>query len=257
MRFDTFPLWLREGPWTWAATIYVPVACALVMALTPWALATVPPIPDTRLSAGMDTTTAWISCACIGWAALIVGYMFATVGSWPIVSFTIISWLIMTSRLVGVVLGPYSVGMHMLAEALRGPALFNAVIVFGVWWMVLVPLLTAFMPDHKKRMDFFKFNFSFFLVNVHALNLPLGLWSHYSTHRPLCLFDLWTALTLGMLYLMFYLMYLDPNGLHLYIILSPRTRFCVVSYTALISIHVGMYLAFGGTWTADVCHAFW
>ena len=45
------------------------------------------------------------------------------------------------------------------------------------------------------------------------------------------------GLCLGMAYLIFYLTVLDPMGLHFYIVFTPRTALCVVSYTMVLCVY--------------------
>merc|ERR1712146_371305 len=72
------------------------------------------------------------------------------------------------------------------------------------------------------------------------LNLPLVALEHLLSPRLLTLKDLWIGFATSIAYLSFYLAVLDPNGIHLYIILSPRTKWSPVvggtilgGYTAL------------------------
>jgi hypothetical protein len=41
--------------------------------------------------------------------------------------------------------------------------------------------------------------------------------------------------------LMFYLLVLDRVGAHVYIILSPRTKWCIFVYAGLIGVYSGLF----------------
>ena len=46
-------------------------------------------------------------------------------------------------------------------------------ITVAVWWVVLVPVISYYMPDAVARKKFGTFNRSFPLLNLHLFNLPL------------------------------------------------------------------------------------
>lgn len=252
MRFSTFPKWLRVGPWTWAARVYITSICVLVIVMAPSAFGGMP-LPSALSSvvfqsASLSKPQRWdnsvcVSCLAFSWQASIIAYMLKYTGAWPLVTFTMLSWIIAMARFALIVLGRFSPAAVVVAELLRGPALINAVIVFAFWWFMLAPITLAVLPG-KQRAGFLKFNVSFFLLNVHVANLPLGLLSHWVERRALGTLDLWTSMAFGVLYLLFYLLVLDPRGIHLYIILSPRTSLCVVSYTLVMGAYLAVYNAF-------------
>lgn len=245
MNFTNFPLWLREGPWKVGALLYIPLLIALVVALSPVALRAAPSyLPSV---AGEPAPRAWLTASAMAWTILVMAYMFATTGSWPMVTFTMLSWTMLTLRFACVLGAPWSRALWLLGEALRGPALLNSVFLAGVWWFALVPLIAYFSRTAHARRAFLKFNFSFFLVNVHAANVPLGVLSHSVAPRTLTLFDLWTTLAFSAAYVLFYLGVMDPKGLHLYIILSPRSHFAPVVYSALLGAQLCIFSSLGGS----------
>ena len=86
-----------------------------------------------------------------------------------------------------------------------------------------------------------KFNFSFGLLNVHALNLVIAVIEFLATGVTLSFFDLWASLAICFIYIIFYLFVLDANGIHLYIVFTPRTKWCAVTYSAMMGLFVGFY----------------
>lgn len=244
INFEQFPLWMREGPWQWNAVFFIPLATAAVIALAPRALATMPAAhPHATLSEMQAYAAAALFVYCVG----ILVLMFRTAGASPMVSFTMLSWLMSTLRFGFLAMDRFAPAVRVVSEFLRGPALSNSIFLGLVWWLALVPVIAYFSKSPQARRGFFKFNFSFFLLNVHLLNMALGMAQHRLDPRPLRLFDLWTTLAFSMMYVIFYLGYLDRTGVHLYIILSPRTKFAFVVYSSLIALQLGLHKLFGGS----------
>ena len=50
------------------------------------------------------------------------------------------------------------------------------------------------------------------------------------------------SLFFGLLYLLFYLCFLDANGVHFYVILNPRTNVSVCSYFGIMVLYLGVFL---------------
>ena len=179
------------------------------------------------------------------------------VGVWPLISYTMISWSLMTARYTLQVLG-----ITRVAELLRFPSLAQNSVTVLVWWLILVPIMHL-NTSGKARADFWKWNLSPFLLNVHGAlkymlydynsklhnyvilfvgaNLPLAVVDHLISPRQLTHHDLWTGLAIGTAYLTFYLNVLDSNGLHLYIILSPRTVAAALVYAASLASYGGLW----------------
>ncbi len=144
--------------------------------------------------------------------------------------------------------------MMGIARAVRFPALVGCTITVVIWWSVLVPLIDYFLRGNAKhRGAFWKFNKSAVLVNIHGLNLPLCALEFLWTNRPLVYFDLWMGMTFAIVYLLWYLVLLDANGVHFYIILSPRPHLCFLVYTAVLGIYLGLY--YGYAWLLETTHA--
>ena len=88
--------------------------------------------------------------------------MAKNVGLWPLISYTMMSWCLMTARYTLEVFGE-----TRIAEALRFPSLAQNSITVIVWWLALVPILLMSMSQ-KARRAFWKWNLSPFLLNVHG-----------------------------------------------------------------------------------------
>jgi len=244
-QFDQFPLWLREGKWTWSATLFIPAVTILVASVAPQAMATMP--MDPAATQAHSPYEMEVALAGLVWTLAVTAHTAFTSGAWIFMSFTMMSWLLLTARFAAVLMGRHSHVAWVVGELVRGPALLNAVFLGLVWWLALVPLIAYFSPTKKARKGFLRFNFSATLINIHLLNMPLAFLGHRLAPRDLCLFDLWATCALSLLYLLFYLAVMDPNGLHLYIILSPRTNFSIASYSGLLGLMVALFRAFGGS----------
>ena len=126
----------------------------------------------------------------------------------PFVSYTIVSWSLLTTRNACLLFG-----CHKAAAALRFPSLVQNTVTVVVWWFVLVPAIYFTLPpDNAVRRGFIKFNKSPFLINVHLLNAPLALADTLlPPFRVLTAADLWLSMALAMLYCLFYLLVLDRS----------------------------------------------
>ena len=107
--------------------------------------------------------------------------------------------------------------------------------------MVLVPVISAYMPDATARRKFGTFNRSFPLLNLHLFNLPLCAIEFMACGRCLTFFDLWIGFAVAFVYIMFYLNVLDQMGLHFYIVFTPRTVFCVFPYMMILLSYWGLH----------------
>ena len=121
------------------------------------------------------------------------------------------------------------------------PSLVGNSLTVVVWWLVLVPLITYLFKTPKAKKDFWDFNTSFMLINVHLLNLLFASTDFLTYGRTLSMFDLWMGLAVALAYVLMYLFVLDPAGWHFYIILTPRTPWCVVVYSGIIGLYYGFY----------------
>jgi hypothetical protein len=129
---------------------------------------------------------------------------------------------------------------NQISQLLRFPALAGTTVTFTIWWTILFPLIYSFSDDHRRK-EFLKFNTSFLLINLHFLNMPLCVIEFLLTRHSLYFYDLWVGFLVAFLYMLFYLNILDPRGIHVYIILTPRTSFCIVSYSLVVGVYVSCY----------------
>jgi hypothetical protein len=173
--------------------------------------------------------------------------VFRDVGIWPLLSYTLTSWNLMTLRLLTSYLaGAGFESMEVVADVLRFPALAGCSITVSIWWLVLVPIIDHLVSKDKDghgRAFFWKWNLSPMLLNVHLLNLPIVAVEFLVSKSALTFFDLWVALLVALGYCMLYLNVLDPRGLHFYIIFTPRTAWCAVSYVLVLTAYYVFYQA--------------
>jgi len=168
-------------------------------------------------------------------------------GIWPLFSYTILSWNLTTARLLFAYATYENIyGLRdtwgVISQALRYPALVGCTITVTVWWLILTPLIHSLLDDHKKRQGFWKFNLSFVLINVHLLNIFIAAIEFlYSKESVLNFFDLWISFAIVLTYVIFYLLYLDARGLHFYIIFTPRTPWCILTYSTVLAIYYLFY----------------
>lgn len=171
-------------------------------------------------------------------------------GLWPMLSYTLTSWNLMTVRLLSSFLAGAGVaGAGDVANFVRFPALAGCSITVSIWWTILVPLIDHLLSKDKDpagRVFFWKWNMSPMLINVHLLNLPIVGIEFLLSNTALTFFDLWAALVVAFLYCLMYLNVLDPRGLHFYIIFTPRTAWCFISYVLVLSSYYVFYV----TWNA-------
>jgi len=162
---------------------------------------------------------------------------------YPYASFTLVSWSLLTLRFLAVLVAPHSPIAAAVGEVLRFPTLAAATTTTLLWNFVLQFVIYWAMPTPAQRAQFVRFNRQFSLMNIHILNLPLALLSHCCSLRPLVFFDLWVSSALFYLYALFYLLVLDPLGVHMYPVFTPRTPLCAIPYALLVglpfAVHAG------------------
>lgn len=237
--FDTLPEFLRIGPWSPLAFIYLLAFGIWLMATSVYALEAFRHQLET-LQPG-DGEQRIRSALLAGYCLFINAYAYKNYGPYPYMSYTMLAYAFLTIRFAS-----NAFGFLWIAEALRFPVVVMAWITTSVWWIVLVPLLCFLMPGGSQaRWNFICFNFSFFLLNVHLGNLALAMFDHQTSWRPFTFFDLWISLMTAFLYVLFYLNVLDRNGIHFYIILSPRPWWCIFVYSGIIGLYVCIYCALG------------
>ena len=115
-----------------------------------------------------------------------------------------------------------------------------------VWWTALYPIIYYCLPKDK-RANFNQFNLSFSLINIHILNLPIAVIEFLWSNNRLRFVDLWMGISIAYIYVLFYLFILDVRGIHLYIILSPRTIYCSISYIIIMLLYYIVYITWNHT----------
>ena len=112
---------------------------------------------------------------------------------------------------------------------------------------ILLPII-AFksVPKGEKRTQFLKFNFGFFMTNIHLLNLPLATLNIVTGDRVrlFTVSDLWVAYAVALSYSLLYLLVMDRLGLHFYPIFNPRTSFTTLSLGAVLGLFYFLFLKF-------------
>ena len=195
-------------------------------------------LPDRYLN-GLQNYRIIVGSYCF----LLVIVFLTFTGPMPLTTYTITSWNLMVSRLLFSYFGNLHSNKLLIAisQILRFPALVGCTITVVIWWLVLVPIIHHF-TEGTKRAAFWKFNTGPVLIHVHLLNLPIVVYEFLWSQHKLYMIDLWCGLFVAIAYLLFYLFVLDPAGYHFYIILSPRTVFCIVPYIVILSLYLGLYM---------------
>lgn len=239
---DVVPQHYKVGPWSPAAHITIFAYATFILLSISYALTTYSPQNYTQIPNDWIQTYRLVA-ALYGFGLTALVYYAS--GIWMLGSYTLTSWNLMSLRLFASFLAGCSVpGAALVADLVRYPALIGCSITVTVWWIILVPLIDHLLSHGKKedRAFFWKWNLTPVLLSVHLLNLPMIAIDFLVSGVSLTFFDLWVALTVALLYCLFYLNVMDPRGLHFYIILSPRTIFCSISYAVILSAYYGFYL---------------
>jgi hypothetical protein len=241
---DMVPHHYKVGPWS-------PVAHTVILAYLCFLLLTMVSATESHVAQQYISSSNWwlqpyrIVCSIIGvgTSALII----REAGIWPMFSYTLTSWNLMTIRLISSFLAAAGwSSAAFVADTVRFPALVGCSITVSIWWAILVPLIDYLLSQDKDpsgRTFFWKWNTSAVLINVHLLNLPIAGIEFLASGTPLTFYDLWVALAVAFAYCLFYLNVLDPRGLHFYIIFTPRTAWCFISYILVLTAYYSFYHA--------------
>lgn len=178
-----------------------------------------------------------------------------SIGAFPI-SFTGWSWILLTSRAglefsAWVLASKYNnillaTKIAAIGSSIRLVTLINACVVCTIWNFVLFPIMyfVSIPKEGDKRRNFLKFNFGFFMTNIHILNFPLSCMNIINGDRVrmFTVSDLWVAYLVVLLYSMLYLFVMDRLGLHFYPIFNPRTSFTVISFVSVLGLYYYLFL---------------
>jgi len=198
---------------------------------------------DIKHSPAPPTASDWqqLYRICLGsWGLLVTIFTVFLVGPLVLASYTLTSWNLMTCRLL-LSFVACELNLHYLgtiSDALLFPAVAGCTVTVFVWWLCLVPVIYNLIDTPEGKKGFIKFNLSPALINLHLLNLPIILVEFFLTHRLLNDFDLLIGIAVSVLYCIFYLNVLDASGFHFYIIFTPRTVFCAISYSLVVAIYL-------------------
>ena len=241
--FDWLPIEYRVGYWS-------PIACLFLVAFY-CSMFIYKPTPLQFVSTSVSDDFWWkMDCAVFVWGIFVVckaRYDMGAIAGFYI-SYTGWSWGILTFR-AGLEAASHalttsypeiSAKMAVWGSSLRFPSAVAAFITFTIWNFVLLPLIYfKSMPPGKKRQDFLKFNFSFFMTNVHMLNLPMALINNVygSSVRLFTESDLYVGYVVVALYSVLYLFVMDRIGLHFYPIFCPRSHFCGLSFGLVLYLY--------------------
>lgn len=257
--WSELPEWCHVGKWSHAATATFVSMLTLLCATAPTALSGAQrELMAATVSDQSTEDVNWISVVlrAVGgsYGLLLLVGMLKKVGWWPIVTYTMISWTLLSLRLLFAGAAPFSVVAAWASELVRYIALLQTTVVVVVWWLVIVPLLLFVEKCPAKRKAFWKWNWSFGLINVHCLNLPVAAVDFLSSPRALTGMDCWIVGAVTLAYVLFYTLVLDRRGIFLYFMLTPRTHWCCVVYVAALVLMAGLLWAWvwisgcGFTW---------
>jgi hypothetical protein len=241
---ERVPLRFREGPWSPVAWMYLLSFFSFLVYSYPTAMASMKDIheEDSR----QNTTLFAFRVFSALWGVFILITLLINTGLWPLISYTLTTWNLLWLRMVFASLSSVAslsnTNTRFIARALKFPSLVGCTTTVTIWWTVLVPLIHYLMGEKQKQLEFWNFNTSFLLLNIHLVNLPLAGIEFYLSSSKLVFFDLWVSLLVAFVYIIFYLGILDARGIHLYIILTPRTHWCFASYSLVLCIYYSCFV---------------
>lgn len=225
--FDWLPLWMRVGYWSPFVVASLVFFYSAIYWYRPQPLqfeatvyeAVMSGKEEGELLLGTMPKAAAFDLAIFLWGIIVIVHARITLGSigaFPI-SFTGWSWLLLTFR-AGLEWAAWAATkwdflvlgkkLAIIGSSIRLVALTNACVVCTIWNFILLPIIYFFsLPAGEKRQNFLKFNFGFFMTNIHVLNFPLALVNSLYGSGRIRLFtysDLWVSGLVLMLYSMLY-----------------------------------------------------
>lgn len=248
--FKALPAWLREGEWKLSTYVTIAAVAFLLIASLPSSVQLFEEedgFSNWQSQGNKSNEVMWrrgLEGVGIVWTVGVIVWLVAAIGWWPFVSYTVISWALLTFRFISI-----SLGMYRFASIIRFPSMVMNLVTVCVWWLILVPAFLSFMNE-KARQGFLRFNTNGLLINLHFVNLLLSLLDVYLHPRQLNAFDLWMAFAFGIAYVVFYLLVLDARGLYFYIIMCPRSILFVPSVALVSAIYFSSFIALNlySTW---------
>lgn len=202
--FDWLPLWMRVGYWSPFVVSSLVVFYSAFFYLKPRPLEFAATVLDHyrfeeeedahhkhNYFMGMPVPTV-IDLGIFLWGIFVMVYGRVSLGSIRsfFVSFTGWSWLLITSR-AGFEYAAWitststthnqhnnqqlATKLATIGSSLRFVTIANATVVCTIWNLVLLPIICfKSIPAGEKRRKFLKFNFGFFMTNIHIVNFPLA-----------------------------------------------------------------------------------
>ena len=258
--FDWLPLWMRVGPWSKLFILSVVGFYTTLLWYRPRPLDFEPSAIvryETDKASpywmGMPKATV-LDSAIFVWGVFVIAHAKMTMQSVAafFISFTGWSWMLITSR-AGLEVAAWityerseylSTKLALLGSSLRLVTITNATVVCTIWNLVLFPIMYFIsLPPGEKRANFLKFNFGFFMWNIHILNLPLASLNILNGERAriFTYSDLWVSYLVVMLYSIVYFFVMDRLGMHFYPIFCPRSRLSLLSIAFVIWLYYFLF----------------
>ena len=185
----------------------------------------------------------WYYNAIIGtWMTLFIAVILYS-NVYTIITYTIQSWCCLALRHCLTALSPLLVRkissesiitarlshfLLSLNEMIRLHSLLTATITFIFWNFFIAPAIYIFfIKSPKGRKSFIEFNCSFKLIQLHCFNIIYAVLGTISVfpRRSFLYEDIWCSAVLNTAYMLFYLLFLDRFGIHLYPVFSPRSKY--------------------------------
>ena len=230
----------KTGPWSLAAYIYI-----LLYFLALYYFSDKVSFEEVVYS--YEGIPAWVPTfriLCGLYCTILTLVLVYHAGFLPLSTYTLTSWNLLTLRMFTSYLGDMGYEWAFsFSQLILFPSLVGCTITCTIWWLVLTPLISTLLKSKAKEQDqFWKWNTSFMLLNLHGAMLIFAAIDYMYCGRHLVTYDLWLGLSVAFVYVLFYLLCLDPNGLHFYIILTPRTSYCVASYSLILLAYYWCYI---------------
>jgi len=261
--FDWLPIWMRVGYFSPFVIVSLIFFYSAIYWYRPQPLQFEATVYETVISGkevdyflDIMPQTAAFDLAIFLWGVTVVAHAKITLGSigaFPI-SFTGWSWLLLSLR-AGIEFTAWAVTsrdylalgkvLAIAGSSLRVVAITNAFVVCAIWNLILFPIIYFFsIQDGEKQRNFLKFNFGFFMTNIHVLNFPMAIINtvYGGQIRLFTVSDLWVAYLVIMLYSIVYYFVMDRRGMHFYPIFCPRSAFSVGSIMGVLGLYYYLFL---------------
>ncbi len=250
--FNFVPIHYRYGPWHIGSNLVLGLMVYLVVLAATWMVINTPSRDGGWMSLFhiedehyLPFTTSWYTTLAVFlWMTYICWNVMynSSMGKVAWVSFTLWSWTTVTIRHGLLVIAPWLPFVRIPAEIMRLPGLLSASITTTVWNFILFPAIALFyIKDSTQRQDFITYVTNFRLTQLHVFNIFFAVTNgaFLSPIRPLHLGDLAAAVSMLILYMLFYFCVLDRLGIHLYPIFSPRTPIVIPSMLLVVAASIG------------------